>query len=141
MTATTAAESGANPEGSGPALAAPDLAAPDAVSGAALAGPGSVPSGTGPAGGASVSGRELKIIVASLMIGLFLSGLDSNIVATAMPTIAGKLGGFDKLVWVSTAYILTSTLATPLLGKLSDLYGRRTIYLITITTFLVGSAL
>ena len=92
-------------------------------------------------GGASVSPRELKIIVASLMVGLFLSGLDSNIVATAMPTIAGQLGGFDKLVWVSTAYILTSTIATPLLGKLSDLFGRRTIYLSTIVTFLVGSAL
>ena len=92
-------------------------------------------------GGASVSPRELKIVVASLMVGLFLSGLDSNIVATAMPTIAGKLGGFDKLTWVSTAYIVTSTLATPLLGKLSDLFGRRPVYMTTITTFLVGSAL
>jgi EmrB/QacA subfamily drug resistance transporter len=98
----------------------------------------SPPPGTGTA---AVSPRELRIIVASLMVGLFLSGLDSNIVATAMPTIAGKLGGFDKLTWVSTAYILTSTLATPLLGKLSDLFGRRLVYLVTITTFLVGSAL
>ena len=91
--------------------------------------------------GAAVSNRELKLVIGGLMVGLFLSGLDANIVATAMPTIAGKLGGFDKLAWVSTAYILTSTLATPLLGKLSDLYGRRRLYLITISTFLAGSVL
>lgn len=91
--------------------------------------------------GAAVSNRELKLVIGGLMVGLFLSGLDANIVATAMPTIAGKLGGFDKLAWVSTAYILTSTLATPLLGKLSDLFGRRRLYLITISTFLAGSAL
>ncbi len=75
------------------------------------------------------------------MVGLFLAGLDGNIVATAMPTIAGKLGGFTKLAWVSTSYVVSSTIATPVLGKLSDLYGRRRIYLIAITTFLGGSVL
>lgn len=61
--------------------------------------------------------------------------------ATAMPTIAGKLGGFTKLAWVSTSYVVSSTIATPVLGKLSDLYGRRRIYLTAITAFLGGSVL
>ena len=85
--------------------------------------------------------RQLKMVVGGLMVGLFLAGLDGNIVATAMPTIAGKLGGFTKLAWVSTAYVVSSTIATPVLGKLSDLYGRRRIYLIAISAFLGGSVL
>jgi EmrB/QacA subfamily drug resistance transporter len=75
------------------------------------------------------------------MVGLFLAGLDGNIVATAMPTIAGKLGGFTKLAWVSTSYVVSSTIATPVMGKLSDLYGRRRVYLIAISAFLGGSVL
>ena len=58
-----------------------------------------------------------------------------------MPTIAGTLGGFDKLAWVSTAYIVTTAMATPLLGKLSDIFGRRRLYLMSILVFLTGSVL
>ena len=85
--------------------------------------------------------RELRIVIAGLLIALLLSALDNTIVATAMPTIVGKLGGFAKYTWVTTAYVVTSTIATLMLGKLSDLYGRRRVFLLAIILFLVGSLL
>lgn len=88
-----------------------------------------------------VSQRQLKLVVIGLILGLFLAGLDSSIVSVAMPTIAGTLGGFSKLAWVSTAYIVTTAMATPLLGKLSDIFGRRRMYLMSVTVFLTGSVL
>ena len=83
--------------------------------------------------------RELRIVMAGLLIALLLSALDNTIVATALPTIAGRLGGFAKYTWVTTAYVVTSTIATLMLGKLSDLYGRRRMFLLAIAVFLVGS--
>lgn len=88
-----------------------------------------------------VTRRQLILVVFGLILGLFLAGLDSSIVSVAMPTIAGTLGGFSKLAWVSTAYIVTTAMATPLLGKLSDIFGRRRMYLMSIVAFLIGSAL
>lgn len=88
-----------------------------------------------------VTQRQLRWVVIGLILGLFLAGLDSSIVSVAMPTIAGTLGGFSKLAWVSTAYIVTTAMATPLLGKLSDIFGRRRLYLMSIVVFLAGSAL
>ena len=88
-----------------------------------------------------VTQRQLQLVVVGLILGLFLAGLDSSIVSVAMPTIAGTLGGFDKLAWVSTAYIVTTAMATPLLGKLSDIFGRRRLYLMSILVFLTGSVL
>lgn len=88
-----------------------------------------------------VTRRQLNLVIVGLLIGLFLAGLDSSIVAVAMPTIAGTLGGFGKLAWASTAYIVTTAMALPLLGKLSDIFGRRRLYLISIGIFLVASAL
>lgn len=90
---------------------------------------------------APVTQRQLNWVVVGLILGLFLAGLDSSIVSVAMPTIAGTLGGFSKLAWVSTAYIVTTAMATPLLGKLSDIFGRRRLYLMSIVVFLAGSAL
>ena len=84
--------------------------------------------------------RQLWIILGSLMIGTVLAALDTTIVSTALPTIAGKLGGFSSYAWVGTSYILTSTIATPILGKLGDLYGRRPVVLGAITVF-VGASL
>lgn len=75
------------------------------------------------------------------MLGTVLSAIDNTILATALPTIVGELGGFESLAWVSTAYILTSTVATPILGKLGDLYGRRRIVLVAIWILLAGSLL
>ncbi len=75
------------------------------------------------------------------MTGMFLASLDQSIVGTALPRITSDLNGLDKLSWVVTAYLLTSTAATPLWGKISDLYGRRIIFQAAIVTFLVGSLL
>jgi EmrB/QacA subfamily drug resistance transporter len=83
----------------------------------------------------------LWLVLWSLMISLFLSALDSTIIATALPTIVGDLGGLDHIAWVFTAYLLTSTVSVPLFGKISDIYGRRQIFQITIVVFLVGSVL
>ena len=75
------------------------------------------------------------------MLGLLLASLDQAIVATALPTIGGELGGIGHLSWVVTAYLLTATAATPIFGKLSDLYGRRPTFQVAIVIFIVGSAL
>ena len=73
------------------------------------------------------------------MAGMFLAALDQSIVAVALPKITSELGGLDKLSWVVTAYLLTSTAATPLWGKISDLRGRRPIFQAAIVVFLIGS--
>jgi EmrB/QacA subfamily drug resistance transporter len=85
--------------------------------------------------------RQITIILAGLMSGMFLAALDQTIVATAIRTIADDLSGLSLQAWATTAYLITSTIATPLYGKLSDLYGRRPFFLASITVFVIGSAL
>ncbi|WP_377271699.1 MDR family MFS transporter [Peterkaempfera sp. SMS 1(5)a] len=85
--------------------------------------------------------REIMVTMSGLVIALLLAMLDNMIVAPALPTIVGDLGGLNHLAWVTTGYILASTVATPIWGKLGDLYGRRTTFLSSIVVFLVGSAL
>jgi EmrB/QacA subfamily drug resistance transporter len=85
--------------------------------------------------------RQLQLVFAGLMSGVLLAALDQTIVATALPTIVGDLGGLSHLSWVVTAYLLASTTSTPLYGKISDLYGRKTVFQAAIVIFLVGSAL
>jgi len=80
-------------------------------------------------------------VLGSLMLVLFLAALDSAIVATALPTIVGELGGLSHLSWVVTAYLVAQTIVTPLYGKLGDLYGRKRILQIATLVFLAGSAL
>ncbi|MBV1848965.1 MDR family MFS transporter [Catellatospora tritici] len=75
------------------------------------------------------------------MLAILLAMLDNMIVGTAMPRIVGELGGLDKLSWVVTAYVLGTTISTPIWGKLGDLYGRKTIFMVSIVIFLIGSAL
>src|SRR5213595_3294148 len=75
------------------------------------------------------------------MLVLLLASLDPTIVSTALPTIVGDLGGISKLSWVVTAYLLASTVAGPLYGKVGDLYGRKIVLQVAIVIFLVGSAL
>ncbi|MDR7086133.1 EmrB/QacA subfamily drug resistance transporter [Aeromicrobium panaciterrae] len=87
------------------------------------------------------SHRQILVILAGLMTGMFLAALDQSIVGTALPRITSELHGLNKLSWVVTAYLLASTAATPLWGKISDLYGRRLIFQAAIITFLVGSLL
>lgn len=88
-----------------------------------------------------LSHREILIVFAGLLSGMFLAALDQTIVSTALPTIVGELGGLSKLSWVVTAYMLTSTVATPLFGKLSDIYGRKLLFQAAIVVFLLGSLL
>ncbi|HLH25372.1 MAG TPA: MDR family MFS transporter [Chloroflexota bacterium] len=88
-----------------------------------------------------LSHRQVLVIFSGLLLGMLLGALDQTIVATALPTIVGDLGGLEHLSWVVTAYLLASTASTPLWGKLGDLYGRKRVYQTTIVLFLVGSAL
>ena len=85
--------------------------------------------------------RQIMIVFSGLMLGMFLAALDQTIVGTALPTIVNSLHGLNHLTWVVTAYLLTSTISTPLYGKLSDQYGRKGIFQFAIVVFLVGSAL
>ena len=87
------------------------------------------------------SHRQIQVIMIGLMSGMLLAALDGSIVGTAMPRIVSDLGGLNHLAWVVTAYLLASTAVTPLWGKISDLYGRRPIFQLTIIIFLIGSAL
>jgi EmrB/QacA subfamily drug resistance transporter len=83
--------------------------------------------------------RRRLIIIGALLLGMLLAALDQTIVATALPTIAGDLHGLSHLSWVITAYLLASTVSTPLWGKLGDLYGRKTFFQASIVIFLAGS--
>ncbi len=84
--------------------------------------------------------REILTVFAGLMTAMLLAALDQTIVATALPTIVGELGGLSKLSWVVTAYLLTSTVAVPLFGKISDIYGRKPLFQSAILVFVAGSA-
>lgn len=94
------------------------------------------------AGGADgITTRQLTWLIGGLMVGLFLSATEQSVVATALPTMAGDLGGAERLAAVVSAYLLTSTVVTPLYGKLSDLFGRRVVYQASIVIFIAGSVL
>jgi EmrB/QacA subfamily drug resistance transporter len=84
--------------------------------------------------------RQVLTILSGLMMGMFLAALDQTIVATAIRTIADDLNGLSIQAWVTTAYLITSTIATPIYGKLGDLYGRKKLFLFAITVFIIGSA-
>ncbi|MEV8287109.1 MDR family MFS transporter [Streptomyces niveus] len=94
-----------------------------------------------PVPGEGLSRRTIFVSIGALLLGLLLAALDQTIVSTALPTIASDLGGLDHLSWVVTAYLLASTAATPLWGKLGDQYGRKKLFQTAIVIFLVGSAL
>ena len=85
--------------------------------------------------------RDVMIVLPGLLLALILAMLDQLVVSTALPRIVGDLGGLNHLSWVVTAYVLASTITTPLYGKLGDLYGRKRLLITAIVIFLVGSAL
>ncbi|WP_241974668.1 MDR family MFS transporter [Cryobacterium mannosilyticum] len=85
--------------------------------------------------------RQILFVIFGLMAGMFLSALDQTIVGTSMRTIADDLDGMALQAWVTTAYLIVSCISTPIYGKLSDIFGRRPLFLIAITIFLVGSLL
>lgn len=87
------------------------------------------------------SHAEIMVVIVALMLAMLLAALDQTIVATALPTIASDLHGLSKYSWVATAYLLTSAVATPLYGKISDMFGRKKIFQIAIGMFLLGSVL
>jgi EmrB/QacA subfamily drug resistance transporter len=88
-----------------------------------------------------LSRRSIVLIIGGLMTGLLLGAMDQTIVATAGPTIIADLGGLSLYAWVFSAYILTQTVAMPIFGKLSDLYGRKRFFFIGLAIFMVGSIL
>ncbi|MCM2388703.1 MFS transporter [Streptomyces sp. CWNU-1] len=94
-----------------------------------------------PAPGEGQNRRQVLVAIGALLLGLLLAALDQTIVSTALPTIVSELGGLDHLSWVVTAYLLASTAATPLWGKLGDQYGRKKLFQAAIVIFLIGSAL
>jgi EmrB/QacA subfamily drug resistance transporter len=94
-----------------------------------------------PAPGEGQNRRSVLISIGALLMGMLLAALDQTIVSTALPTIVSELGGLDHLSWVVTAYLLASTAATPLWGKLGDQYGRKRLFQTAIIIFLIGSAL
>ncbi|WP_164700229.1 MDR family MFS transporter [Modestobacter sp. KNN46-3] len=85
--------------------------------------------------------RQIMTILGGLLLGMFLAALDQTVVSTAIRTIADDLDGYDLQAWATTAFLITSTITTPLYGKLSDMYGRRPFYLFAIAVFVIGSML
>src|SRR5437867_10174844 len=84
--------------------------------------------------------RQIMLVIYGLMLGMLLAALDMTIMGSATKTIADQLHGQTIQAWVTTAYLITSTISTPLYGKLSDLFGRKPMYLTAISLFLIGSA-
>ncbi|ROS77326.1 EmrB/QacA subfamily drug resistance transporter [Curtobacterium sp. PhB130] len=109
--------------------------APVTVSG----GRSSAPAGT--PGKPIMSHRQILLVIYGLMAGMFLSSLDQTIVGTAIRTIGDDLHGLDQQAWVTTAYLIASTITTPIYGKLSDVFGRRPLYIFGIAVFILGSLL
>lgn len=85
--------------------------------------------------------RRLWVVLGALVMAVLLSALEGTIIGTALPTITGEFNAFESYAWVGTAYFVASAIGTPLLGKLSDLYGRRLIFQVTLGAFVVGSLL
>ncbi|WP_345763146.1 MDR family MFS transporter [Diaminobutyricibacter sp. McL0608] len=88
-----------------------------------------------------MSHRQILLVIYGLMAGMFLSSLDQTIVGTAIRTIGDDLHGLNDQAWVTTAYLITSTIAVPIYGKLSDIFGRRPLYIFGIVVFILGSLL
>ncbi|UQZ34490.1 MFS transporter [Paenibacillus sp. PK3_47] len=84
---------------------------------------------------------NLKLVVVGLLLGILMSAMDNTIVASAMGTIVADLGGLDKIVWVTSAYMVMVMAGTPIFGKLSDMYGRKRFFIFGLIVFLIGSAL
>ena len=98
--------------------------------------------GTAPGGGPPrLTRRQTVLTMVGVMLGIFLASLDQTIVGTALPRIVADLGGFDRFTWITSAYIVASTTVVPIVGRLSDLYGRKSFYVAAVVVFLIGSAL
>ena len=112
-------------------------AIPAPAEGSPLPGAGSPGDGALP----GLGRRRILLIIGALMCGMLLAALDQTIVSTALPTIVGDLKGGSHIAWVITAYLLATTVSTPLWGKLGDQYGRKVFFQAAIVIFLIGSVL
>ncbi|MGD0700376.1 MAG: MDR family MFS transporter [Trebonia sp.] len=115
-----------------PAAAGGGTGGTDGTDGSTALGNGAIP---------GLDRRRILLIIGALMCGMFLAALDQTIVSTALPTIVGDLNGGSHIAWVVTAYLLATTVSTPLWGKLGDQYGRKIFFQAAIVIFLVGSVL
>ena len=89
----------------------------------------------------SLPRRQLVITMAGVLLAMFLASLDQTIVGTAMPRIIEDLGGFTQYTWPATAYLIASTVTVPIVGKLTDMYGRKWFYVGGLLVFIIGSGL
>ncbi|MGA1620678.1 MAG: MFS transporter, partial [Aquiluna sp.] len=80
--------------------------------------------------------RQIVLVLIGLMSGMFLAALDQSVVSAAMRTIADDLGGLSLQAWATTAYLITSTVSTPIYGKLGDIFGRRPVFMVAIAIFI-----
>jgi EmrB/QacA subfamily drug resistance transporter len=90
--------------------------------------------------GSGLAPREIHILLIAVMTGMFLAAIDGTIVVTALPSMVGDLGNLSQAPWISVGYLLTQTISTPIVGKLSDVYGRKPLFQISIVVFLIASA-
>ena len=86
-----------------------------------------------------LSRRATVLAFVGVMLGMFVAALNQTIISTALPVIVDDLGGFDHYSWVFTAYMLGSTASVPIFGRLSDIYGRRPLFMVGIVLFMAGS--
>ncbi len=99
--------------------------------------PATAPVGTSPV----MTHRMILFVMFGLMAGMFLSALDQTVVGTAIRTIGDDLNGLSMQAWVTTSYLIVSTISTPIYGKLSDIFGRRPLFIFAIVIFVIGSIL
>ena len=118
-----------------------------AVSAVVAASPAIAPTSSAPAKSTGAStppadhalhGRALALVFFGLLLAMFISSLSETIASTALPTIVGDLGGVDHMQWVTTAYILASTIMMPIYGKLGDLFGRKYLFIVALSIFIGG---
>lgn len=124
--------------------APPGPGAPGATRGPGAPGATQAPTTPTPSPGgdaAIMTQRQIYLVIIGLLSGMFLASLDQTIVSTSIRTIGDDLNGLDQQAWVTTAYLMTSTISVPIYGKLSDIFGRRPLYLFGISVFIVGSLL
>jgi EmrB/QacA subfamily drug resistance transporter len=132
MSMSSSSDGGTPPEHAGDGTAAVSANGADPNSSGDASGNGARP---------DLSRRAILLIIGALMLGMSLAALDQTIVSTALPTIVGDLKGGSHIAWVITAYLLATTVSTPLWGKLGDQYGRKIFFQAAIVIFLVGSVL
>lgn len=82
---------------------------------------------------------NIKVVIGGLLLAILVAAMDNTIVTTALPSIVGELGGVDKFVWVTSAYLVAQMAGMPIFGKLSDMYGRKRFFIFGLLVFMIGS--